>query len=226
MLGKLWPAVPLESSLLISIHESKSISCGKYYFTLFPLKEVQVTWNKHISNRILCGRITKTHIVYFGVQMERNLSSQRSLFACEMHSIPLFGSYRNYTLAQWPWFVAADKAALFSEGHFCSLLNLTQHVWNQWPNILNKIFFIVRSTQPSNIFSGLAFATPAVTTTSECVQTLLCLLGATEWQDHGQPERVSRLHYISPDKKSLAQHKVEVKDWHSAAVIQGSVLFV
>lgn len=111
MLGKLWPALPLESSLLVSTHESKSISCGKYYFTLFPLNKVQVMWNKRISNRILWGRITETHTVYFGMQMERNLSSQRSLFASEMHSIPLFGSYRNYTFAQWPWFVAAAKSS-------------------------------------------------------------------------------------------------------------------
>lgn len=54
---------------------------------------------------------TETHIVQFWMWMERNFSSKRAVFACEMHTTPLFGSYRNYTFARWPWFVAAAKSS-------------------------------------------------------------------------------------------------------------------
>lgn len=47
----------------------------------------------------------------FWIWMERNLSLKKAVFAWEMHSIPLFGSSRNYTFAQWPWFVAAAKSS-------------------------------------------------------------------------------------------------------------------
>lgn len=41
------------------------------------------------------------------------------------------------------------------------------------PTYSTKFFFIARSSQTGSIFSGLAFAIPAVTTMSKCVQTPL-----------------------------------------------------
>lgn len=81
------------------------------------------------------------------------------------------------------------------------------------PTYSTKFFFIMRSSQTSNIFSGLAFATPAVSTMSECVQTPFsaCLVLLSDKSMVNLRGNQGCIPSVQA-KKSLAKHKVIMKD--------------
>lgn len=158
--------------------------------------------------------------------MARNLSSQRAVFACEMHSIPLFGSYRNYPFARQPWFVATAKSSsvqwrsfLFSpKPNTTYMKSVTQHTE------LN-LFYSKEFPAKQPLLRPCLCNTSCNNNEQVCSDTILltpCYWVTGTWGTIAGFKVA--LHQSS--QKNLAKHKVKVKDWHSGAVTQSSVLFI
>lgn len=144
--------------------------------------------------------------------IERILSSERAGSACEMQ-YRSSGTYRKYTFAWWPWFVAAAKSTslqwrsfLFStKPNTTCRKSMTQHTWQ-------NLLYIKEFLGKQPLFRPCICNTSCVTTMSKCVQTTFCSLRDTERQDHGELNVLS-LHYISRAKKVWL---ITMKNWLSA----------